>query len=176
MHNYPKSPIFACDKDITLMEKAKDIASYISIRYQKEFGKRIDEMKLHKLLYFAQREALVQLDEPLFPERFEAWKYGPVLVPIRHLYQEKLLTTLPSEQSIHKFAAVFDKVFAQYAVKDSWSLSTLTHEEYSWKQAKQNVPDGENCSNEMDIEDIRQDARRIRARRLLLKALQLRKE
>jgi hypothetical protein len=34
------------------------IAAYICQRYHKEFGGQIDEMKLHKLLYFMQRECL----------------------------------------------------------------------------------------------------------------------
>ena len=41
------------------------VASYISRRYEQTFGVRIDEMKLHKLLYFVQRETLIQTDEPL---------------------------------------------------------------------------------------------------------------
>lgn len=41
------------------------VASYISRRYEREYGSPIDEMKLHKLLYFAQRESLIQIDQPL---------------------------------------------------------------------------------------------------------------
>lgn len=39
------------------------VASYISRRYEREYGSQIDEMKLHKLLYFAQRESIIQLDQ-----------------------------------------------------------------------------------------------------------------
>ena len=42
------------------------VASYISRRYEQTFGVRIDEMKLHKLLYFVQRETLIQTDQTLF--------------------------------------------------------------------------------------------------------------
>jgi uncharacterized phage-associated protein len=151
-----------------MMEKLREVASYISMRYLKEYGKPIDEMKLHKLLYFAQRESLVQQDTPLFREKFEAWKYGPVLVPVRHLYKDELLDTPLTKETIKKYAEVFEKIFSQYAIKDSWSLSALTHGEYSWKHARQGVPDGENCTNEMDIDDIRIDAKRIKMRRFML--------
>ena len=133
-----------------MMEKLREVASYISTRYQKEYGKCIDEMKLHKLLYFAQRESLVQLDIPLFSEKFEAWKYGPVLVPVRLLYKDGLLDAPLPEDTVR------------------WSLSALTHGEYSWKHAREGVPDGENCRNEMDIDDIRIDAQRIKMRRYML--------
>ena len=42
------------------------VASYIYKRYMDDFGVRIDEMKLHKLLYFTQRECLIQKGEPMF--------------------------------------------------------------------------------------------------------------
>ena len=50
------------------------IASYISMRYQQQYGKEIDELKLHKLRYFAQRESIIQTREPLFKDCFEAWQ------------------------------------------------------------------------------------------------------
>ena len=52
------------------MEKLMDVASYVYNRYQETNGKRIDEMKLHKMLYFAQRESYIQRDEPLFEGGF----------------------------------------------------------------------------------------------------------
>ena len=70
------------------MEDVVKVASYICQRYQRQFGKRIDEMKLHKLLYFTQRESIIQTGQPIFEEHFEAWKYGPVLLSIRQLYKE----------------------------------------------------------------------------------------
>ena len=39
------------------MEDVVKIASYICQRYEYQFGSRIEEMKLHKLLYFSQRES-----------------------------------------------------------------------------------------------------------------------
>ena len=42
---------FAPKKCITMVDVVS-IASYISERYMKEYGERIDEMKLHKLLMF----------------------------------------------------------------------------------------------------------------------------
>lgn len=153
------------------MEELRQIASYIYMRYHKEFGRSIDEMKLHKLLYFVQREAIVQLGAPIFKEEFEAWRYGPVLVPVRQLFRDGMLDTPLSEESVEKYSAVFNKVFLQYAVKDSWSLSSLTHGEYSWRHARQGVPDDVNCTNKITVEDIFVDAQRIKTRRLLLSAL-----
>ena len=70
-------------KNVTLRQKTikiiksmigiLQVASYIYKRYMDDFGVRIDEMKLHKLLYFTQRECLIQKGEPMFEAQFEAW-------------------------------------------------------------------------------------------------------
>ena len=79
------------------MEDVVKIASYICLRYWHQFGKRIDEMKLHKLLYFTQRESIIQTGTPLFEDCFEAWKYGPVLVARRQRDKsDTLLEELPA--------------------------------------------------------------------------------
>jgi len=149
------------------------IASYIAERYKRDFKERIDEMKLHKLLYFTQREALIQTDAPMFDASFYGWKYGPVLLQIREGYRNDTLHTQPSEETIKKYQEVFDKIFEHYAVKDSWSLSRLSHGELSWKNARIGLLSSENGNVKMKIEDIRKDAERIKMRRYLLKEMAL---
>ena len=41
------------------MEKVLNVAANIMGRYRTKYGEYIDEMKLHKLMYFAQRESTV---------------------------------------------------------------------------------------------------------------------
>ena len=150
------------------MNNVVNIASYIADRYQKEFGLPIDEMKLHKLLYFTQREAIIQTDNPLFETSFYAWKYGPVIKEIRELYRCNLLNDIPSVEWIEQYKPIFDKVFSQYAIKDSWSLSRLSHGEYSWINARKGLGSNE-CGNVMmKTEDIREDAKRIKLRRYVI--------
>lgn len=148
------------------------VASYISRRYEREYGSPIDEMKLHKLLYFAQRESLIQLDQPLFATAFQAWKYGPVLVQIRSLYKQGKLTQRVTFEEIAPYRTVFDKVFEQYAPKDAWSLSSITHGEISWQKARVGIPAGENSDALIDLDDIRKDAHQIKLRRYFLSHIQ----
>lgn len=56
------------------MEDIMNVASYICKRYVSEYKASIDEMKLYKLMYFAQRESLIQNREPLFDAVFYGWK------------------------------------------------------------------------------------------------------
>lgn len=155
------------------MEELMNVASYIFKRYADEFHAKIDEMKLHKLLYFAQRESLIQNRMPLFNEVFYGWKYGPILKEIRLAYRENLFYNSIPEKVVCRILAVMNKVFEEYAGKDSWSLSRLTHGEFSWKNAREGIPDSENSDNPMSLDDIRVDADRIRERREMLLQLGL---
>lgn len=159
-------------KNWNIMLDVVKVASYISRRYEREYGSPIDEMKLHKLLYFAQRESLIQLDQPLFATAFQAWKYGPVLVQIRSLYKQGKLTQRVTFEEIAPYRTVFDKVFEQYAPKDAWSLSSITHGEISWQKARVGIPAGENSDALIDLDDIRKDAHQIKLRRYFLSHIQ----
>lgn len=148
------------------------IASYISKRYKQQFGKRIDEMKLHKLLYFVQRECIVQTGEPMFVESFQAWRYGPVMQEIRHRYQDDTLNEELPASVEEEYKSVFDTLFDIYAPKKSWSLSSLSHGEYSWRKAREGYGPMDVCHVCIATDDIRKDAERIRIRRFLLAKMQ----
>lgn len=150
------------------MESVVKIASYIFHRYQREFGVNIDEMKLHKLLYFTQRESIIQKNEPMFAEQFLAWRYGPVMVPIRNLFALGRFDVLPSDDFVKDNISVFDYVFEQYAPKDSWSLSRLSHGELSWQQARRDLLPEQNGREPLRLDDIRKDAERVRMRRFII--------
>lgn len=155
------------------MEELMNVASYICKRYENDFHTKIDEMKLHKLLYFAQRESLIQNRKPLFNAVFYGWKYGPVLKEIREAYRDNLFYDVIPGDVVDRISAVMDKVFDEYAGKDSWSLSRLTHGEYAWINSRKGISDGENSDNPMKLADIRVDADRIRERREMLSQLGL---
>lgn len=156
------------------METALNIASYFSNMYWKRYHEYIDEMKMHKLLYLAQRESLARTDMPLFAESFCAWQYGPVVSEIRKAFRNGVFqgggrfVTVLSEH----VRSVLDYVFSKYSGKDSWSLSRLTHAEYSWQTARAR----RNCGGAfrlMSLDDIRVDAQRIAKRRKMLHNLGL---
>ena len=147
------------------------IAAHICQRYQQQFGEQIDEMKLHKLLYFLQRECLVQKGEPLFPEVLHAWKYGPVMPQIRQLYKEQKLTDIPSQEEISDYQSVIDEVFREYAPSHPLTLVSISHGELSWKRARQGYSKYESSDVPMKLDDIREDAERYKERTMKLTLL-----
>ena len=155
------------------MEDLMKVASYICTRYGDENGKAIDEMKLQGLLYMSQRESLIQNGEPLFTGVFYGWRFGPLLKEIHLAYKEHALDEVVPQDVVDRMSSIMNKVFTQYSHKDPWSLSRLTLGELSWKNSRVGIPDDVSIGNPMKLEDIREDARRIKERREILSYLGL---
>src|SRR5437016_8859052 len=60
---------------------ARKIADYL-IAFAHRVGDPISNLKLQKLLYYAQAWYLALHNEPLFPESIEAWVHGPAVPPV----------------------------------------------------------------------------------------------
>lgn len=144
------------------MEKIVDVAQYIFTEYKKISGKSIDEMKLHKLLYLTQREALAVTGQPLFAEEFEGWKYGPVCREVRNCYTEDGMFSDDIKEISLESAYIAKNVILQYGAYESWKLSELSHNEISWKNARKGIPAGQNGSKKLSLNDIRKDSEKIR--------------
>jgi uncharacterized phage-associated protein len=145
----------------------KTAASYLCGRYEEAYGQKIDEMKLHKLMYFAQRESLIRTGEPLFDAEFQGWRFGPVLPALREVYKANDFAPL-EELELGADQAALDAVFDEYAESDSWNLSLLSHGEICWKRSRKGIAPHESSSNPIPLEDIRADADRMQKRRALL--------
>jgi uncharacterized phage-associated protein len=145
----------------------KTAASYLCGRYEEAYGQKIDEMKLHKLMYFAQRESLIRTGEPLFDAEFQGWRFGPVLPALREVYKASDFAPL-EELELGADQAALDAVFDEYAETDSWNLSLLSHGEICWKRSRKGIAPHESSSNPIPLEDIRADADRMQKRRALL--------
>ncbi len=144
------------------MEKITDVAQFFFEEYRKMTGEVIDEMKLHKLLYFAQRESIAITGQPMFADVFEGWKYGPVNRTVRSCYTADGLCCKDYKEISPENAYISKSVLMQYGEYASWKLSKLSHGEISWQNARKGIPEGENGCQELNIDDIRKDAEKLR--------------
>jgi gp27 len=144
------------------MEKILNVAEYIFKEYQRVTGEYIDEMKLQKLLYFSQRESLAILNKPMFSEKFEGWKYGPVSREVRiYFTQEDGIQTYTEDiKSENKY--IVNNVILEYGSLASWKLSEMTHKEISWLNSRKGLSENENGNKKIELEDIREDAKKVR--------------
>ena len=125
----------------------------------------MDQMKMHKMMYFSQREALMIANNPLFDGTFEAWKYGPVLCEVRSEYfkTQKFADYYGDLSEDEK--RIVNSAFERYASESAWRLSSLSHEEFSWRQARGGAAYNDPSTNPMSLSAIRVDAKRELLRR-----------
>lgn len=145
------------------MIDVRTAAKYLLHRYKQESGSTMDEMKLHKLLYFTQRESFILLGKPMFLDKFEAWKYGPVMRCLRKAqWESQSQSVLPVDSEYIPF---LEDTLRRYAPMDSWPLSNISHGETCWQKAK----DKEIGLTPVAIEtsDIEYDAMVIKYRRFM---------
>jgi uncharacterized phage-associated protein len=75
------------------------LIAYAFVKKGIDEGKFVTQMKLQKLVYFAQGYHLAKYNTPLIKENFQAWKFGPVVPEIYQdfkLYGSKLITDTAS--------------------------------------------------------------------------------
>ena len=99
----------------------------------------ISNLKLQKLLYYAQGIHLALYETPLFSDPIEAWQYGPVVDSVYQTYKCNGADAIKifdnpvenfSEQEEGTLQFV-EKTFGQFS---AWKLMDMTHEETPWKE------------------------------------------
>lgn len=124
------------------MTKAIDVAKYI-LCIANTNGDLITNLKLQKLLYYAQAWYMVNFDgSKLFEDDIEAWQFGPVIKSIYELFKNfgrKPIILSDEECSDYdltetqkSYLAEFCEKFLRYSATE---LVGMTHNETPWKKA-----------------------------------------
>lgn len=127
---------------------ASDVAKFFLVYASKdEEAELITNLKLQKLVYYAQGFHLALFDKVLFNEKILAWRHGPV---VREVYDEfKEYKDQPIKFS-NAFNEVMEKFFDEqkdflsevyqvYGQYTAWRLRDMTHEESPWIEASRKV-------------------------------------
>ena len=116
-----------------------DIARYLLWRGAQEEDNDVSNMKLQKLLYYAQGFSLALNDRPLFAEDVVAWLHGPVVVEVYESYNCFGSAVIPAPHGFDPNTIdaadreLLDEVFDIYGQFSAWRLREMTHEESPWK-------------------------------------------
>ncbi|GAA6618466.1 Panacea domain-containing protein [Scytonema sp. NUACC26] len=123
------------------MLSCHDVAKYFLAQTDEEAGDLISNLKLQKLVYYAQGFHLALYDEPLFTEPIEAWTHGPVVPEVYHAYKHYASGAIPIPDDIDfsKYdkptRELLDEVYRVYGQFSAWKLRNMTHDEELWKDA-----------------------------------------
>lgn len=136
----------------------EDRATQAAARLLRLRGGRMSYLKLMKLLYFADRQALLELGRPISYDMFVSMPQGPVLSRTLDLmtaepepgvdrrsywhtiiseprnYEVSLLREdVPSDQLAAAEEAILDGVFQKYGRLSRWELRDLSHKLPEWR-------------------------------------------
>ncbi|HEV7589462.1 MAG TPA: type II toxin-antitoxin system antitoxin SocA domain-containing protein [Longimicrobium sp.] len=146
------------------MHSALDVAAWFLNEIDRRAGDSITNLKLQKLVYYAQAWAVALLDHPLFDEDVEAWAHGPVVDHVYQEYKEFRYDTLPRSRRRFRFApqelTVLQDVLAVYGEHSAKFLEKLTHEEEPWRVAWGDRPTTSRSRQQISLSMMRRFYRR----------------
>lgn len=125
----------------TAMIQVNDVAKYFLSKTDEDAGDTISNLKLQKLLYYAQGFHLALTGEPLFLDRIEAWRHGPVVRNAYPMYADHGSRPIPPDPEFdpnsidQDVAGLLDEVYDVYGQFSAWRLREMTHAEPPWSDA-----------------------------------------
>ena len=119
-----------------------DVANYLLARSRTDddVGEPMSNLKLQKLVYYAQGTYLAVHGEPLFNEQIEAWTHGPVVSELYHRFKQHGSDAIEFDEQIaldkynDNAREVIDSVYSFFGQYSGWKLRNMTHAEPPWKE------------------------------------------
>jgi len=134
------------------------VADYF-IRFSREVGDSITNLKLQKLVYYAQAWHLALKGERLMPAQFEAWVHGPVCVPLYQRFRRYSWNPIDESVQAPELPAEVEKhlreVMEVYGGMSAWDLERLTHAEEPWRIARGDLPADEPSTAVISDDEMR---------------------
>jgi uncharacterized phage-associated protein len=148
-------------EEVISMLNCLDIARYFIIRsYEDGREAEMTNMKVQKLLYYAQSLHLALYNDPLFSEEIQAWRYGPVCPPAYSFYSdfEAKQLPIPDGNSLTKIPQekqkLLEEVWEYFGEYHAYYLSGMTHLEFPWKKARKGLPSYASSTEAIKLEDM----------------------
>lgn len=153
------------------MLTAEQVADYFLRLVDEDAGDSISNLKLQKLVYYAQAWHLAITNRPLFSEDIQAWAHGPVIPclynkyrdfgwqPIRGQVWEPQAIPRPDSEGTamdEDTAGILDEVWEAYGQFTAKHLEKLTHSEDPWVAARLGYRPGDPCQ-EVISRDVMRD-------------------
>jgi uncharacterized phage-associated protein len=122
------------------MPNVNNVANYFLSKTIDEEDSKITNLKLQKLLYYAQGFHLALFDKELFNENIEAWMHGPVSPDAYQEFKKFGANIIPCDECEEDFDKIFshdqiellDEIYDIFGQFSGWKLRDMTHEEPTW--------------------------------------------
>lgn len=123
-----------------------DVARYFLAIDDEDSGELVSNLKVQKLVYYAQGFHLALYDKPLFPEPIQAWTHGPVVPVLYHDLKQYGANQIPPpvnmDYSLYtaETRELLDEVQSVLGQYSAWKLRNMTHREPPWCDAFAQAP------------------------------------
>lgn len=125
-----------------------EVADYFLSKINEEYGDCISNLKLQKLVYFAQGFVLAITGKTLFKDEILAWQHGPVVRSLYDKYKDYGASCIKKPETFNfqhlnneEITEILDDVYNTYGQFSAWKLRDLTHLPNSpWTKAEINTP------------------------------------
>lgn len=122
----------------------RDVARFFLSLQTDDASDAISNLKIQKLLYYAQGFHLALYSKPLFDEDFEAWEHGPVIPSLYHAYSIHKSSAIPKPNNFdfkpysEEEKSFLREVYDAYGQYSAWALRDLSHQTTPWKETPRN--------------------------------------
>lgn len=136
---------------------ARKVADYL-VWFSQEHGDPITNLKLQKLLYYAQGWYLALYRRPLFREPIQAWIRGPVVYDVWKAYSD--YTYKPISRRVERPALSAQvtghlrEIMEVYGEFSAFALERMTHEEPPWINARDGLEAHARSTRPISREDM----------------------
>jgi uncharacterized phage-associated protein len=117
----------------------KDAADFLLVE-SRERGELLTNLKLQKLLYYAQAWHLALKGAPLFQEDFKAWVHGPVLTSQYARFRDFQWRPIELDGDRPVVEAELRRhlieIIDEFGVESAVGLELMTHREKPWLEAR----------------------------------------
>jgi uncharacterized phage-associated protein len=148
--------------EVVFMTKVLLVADYFLSLSTPGSKKAITNLKLQKLIYYAQGFHLALFGKPMFNDRIEAWIHGPVSPTVYRHYSHynyndissvnnkiELINTLSNHDK-----QIIELVWELFGTFTGKELEHKTHEEIPWIEARGNLPEYISSNKEISLKTM----------------------
>lgn len=153
------------ERDCLLERRLLEMANYSAAQIAKWFLARnnvemaengaeyITNLKLQKLLYYAQGTYIAITGNKLFKDPIVAWKHGPVVENVYYAYRDNGSNGIEFNEDFDantidtETKGILEQVYENFGQFSAWKLREMTHNERPWQETNQ--------SEEIDLNTIK---------------------
>lgn len=136
-------------RTIKLPYTAENVAKYLIYLASQAFvgdnkeREGITNLKLQKVLYFAQAYYLAKVGRPLFSDDIEAWEFGPVVPRVYRKYKSNVSNPIICEEDKSSLSdedkETLKKVWGTFGGYSASKLVDIAHAHTPWKEANKST-------------------------------------